>query len=623
MNTFEGNTLNYNTIRDWEISLVMGYESGNSSGRNLDLISLGKRLGDHYIYARFTPGFQKDFNYSSGTVINSSDTSEISSSLNTSLHYEETFGLGYSYNINEALSLGISVRYFKQNFTTDRVQPFFSDTLNYIGIETIRSDNNFLRTDIGLAFKPYNNLLFEISSANLLIAESNNSDSVGVSMKNKKAAILRTEFKPAENLSVYGIYESRGSALAGASYSFPLFDGQFSLGMSAAYDYSTNQLVSSISPAINFSNELFSVTLIGVKNYRKSEYLTLEHFFENTVENLSNNIYNGDRILLGVNFSLSFSPEKLIKVLDAKVMTDIFPAFTDEYVVKPVAKVIVVNTSGGAVEVQPVSSILGFSSEEIYSPVVTIAPRDTAEVPLYTVIPDKVKKIDKRFITQINIKLFTKNSEPDAELQKPILINDSNAWDGAVSNLRYFVTKDFSYSQKYAKGILSKHKKEIQTADRKLGDFLKTKILFDAFVKDILYVSDPRSVTDRVQFPHETITLKGGDCDDLSSAFASLLESVGIQTAFVDYRAEDGISHVNLLINTKLLPEEAGLITNNDKKYTLRKNIRGIDEVWIPLELTLLTDFRESWENASEKFRKEAEEDLGLAKGKVLIIDIY
>ena len=81
------------------------------------------------------------------------------------------------------------------------------------------------------------------------------------------------------------------------------------------------------------------------------------------------------------------------------------------------------------------------------------------------------------------------------------------------------------------------------------------------------YVSDPRSSTEYVQFPTQTIEVAGGDCDDLSVAFSALLESIGIQTAFVDYKSEEKISHVNLLINTKLKPEEAELITQNDKKY--------------------------------------------------------
>ena len=141
-------------------------------------------------------------------------------------------------------------------------------------------------------------------------------------------------------------------------------------------------------------------------------------------------------------------------------------------------------------------------------------------------------------------------------------------------------------------------------------------------VKDIVYTSDPRASAETVQFPHQTLDLKGGDCDDLSVLFSSLLESVGIETALVDYQNGTGIRHVNVLVNTELLPEQARLITNNDSKYFIRKNDSGEDRVWIPIETTSLTNFEKAWEVGTEKFNKDALDKYGLAKGKVQIIDV-
>jgi hypothetical protein len=119
------------------------------------------------------------------------------------------------------------------------------------------------------------------------------------------------------------------------------------------------------------------------------------------------------------------------------------------------------------------------------------------------------------------------------------------------------------------------------------------------------------------------LELKGGDCDDLSVAYCSLLESVGIQTALVDYRGNGERRHVNVLFNTKLTPQQAQLITGNDSKYFIRKDSNGKDEVWIPVETTSLTDFDEAWNTGVEKFNREAIKDLGIASGKVYIIDVY
>ena len=59
----------------------------------------------------------------------------------------------------------------------------------------------------------------------------------------------------------------------------------------------------------------------------------------------------------------------------------------------------------------------------------------------------------------------------------------------------------------------------------------------------INYVIDPNSsyielssqaeAVDYLQFPHQTLFYRGGDCDDLSILYSALLESVGIETAFI------------------------------------------------------------------------------------------
>ena len=58
-------------------------------------------------------------------------------------------------------------------------------------------------------------------------------------------------------------------------------------------------------------------------------------------------------------------------------------------------------------------------------------------------------------------------------------------------------------------------------------------------------------------------------------------------------------------------------------KYFIRKNEQGNDEIWIPIETTSLTDFDEAWNVGVEKFNREAVNNLGLAAGKVEIIDVY
>ena len=108
----------------------------------------------------------------------------------------------------------------------------------------------------------------------------------------------------------------------------------------------------------------------------------------------------------------------------------------------------------------------------------------------------------------------------------------------------------------------------------------------------------------------------------MSVLYSAVLESVGIQTALIDYKPEKGLGHVNLLFNTELSPRRAKWITDNDSKYFIRKNSKGKDQVWIAIETTSLTGFMKAWDLGIEKFNNEAINKLGLAKGKVEIVDV-
>ena len=77
------------------------------------------------------------------------------------------------------------------------------------------------------------------------------------------------------------------------------------------------------------------------------------------------------------------------------------------------------------------------------------------------------------------------------------------------------------------------------------------------------------------------------------------------------------------MFNTKLPPQQASLISENDTKYFIRKNESSNDEVWIPIETTSLSDFESAWSIASDKFQTEAINNFGLVKGEVQIIDVY
>ena len=101
------------------------------------------------------------------------------------------------------------------------------------------------------------------------------------------------------------------------------------------------------------------------------------------------------------------------------------------------------------------------------------------------------------------------------------------------------------------------------------------------------YVVDPTSAftdnsgsssIDFLQFPYQTILYHGGDCDDLTILNCSLLEALGVETAFITVPG-----HIYMAYDSGYAVSEAGKV--GDGMYIIQN-----DKVWIPVEITLCQD---------------------------------
>ena len=623
INSFESNTMNYNKTIDWEFTFSGAVFIAPKTVSDLMMGSVGKSIGNHYLYARYTPGFRKSFLLNTDTFVTISDTVKI---LNSKLKYSEKFGFGYNYQFSNKFSGGISLRYFEQSYSQDNVYFYFSDSINTLVTITDEYRKEHWRADIGFSYQPIENLLLNVSSYNLFIFAENGEfiDNQNLELKVEKGAIFGIDFEPINSFYLLANLETSGSFIIGSNIRFNIAEGKLGFGLSLFHDKYQEPFIAGFQPSINYSNRSINLNLTAILYSESHEgIMPANDLLNSGIHNITNNQFSYNTINANLNLALNFKPEKNVEFVNIEIINEIFPTFAEEYISIPFAIAKVTNISNSSVVVKPSSFIQAVNDEIIFSPSITIQSGDTTEVQFFTIISESKSDYKKREISQVDFYLSTDYEEYDDEQQKPILINDQNSWDGKVKNLRYFVKSDITQSNKYAKNILSQKKSLFKETPKPLVNFVRTKELFNNFVSNMQYVSDPRASVEYVQFPTQTLKLKGGDCDDLSVAFSSVLESIGIQTAFVDYISTDGISHVNLLVNTKLKPEEVILITKNDKKYMLRKNVKREDEVWIPIEMTSLTNFETSWDIAAQKFYTVAIENYGLSKGSVVIYDIY
>jgi len=615
---YESNPSNFFNTKDWGISLQYGAEFSGSVNTSLYLLGLSKQLGNHSLSARYTPGFQKEFLFATGESIIIDDTT--TQSLEASYTYKELFGLGYSYKFTDQFNAGLTVRFFEQDFNQQIVTPVFGEP-NYLDVETLSENINFWKADLGIDFILNNQMQFRLASINLLNFGDDPTveEFQGFEMKRERGAFIAASYFPFHFINFNLIYETTTSF----QFSTTGYAGKFVYGVTAFHDKYQEPYIAGLIPAFGYSTSLFEILLSGVYYFddRNTDASFLQ-FSEEGINNIINNRYSFDKVVLSLTVNISSTPVKKVELIEVEIVREIYPAFYDMYLDKPFAYGKVVNIFTEPVKVTPSVSIEGVTEGRIDSPQIIVQPRDTAIVAFYISIPETFDP-DKATLSYADFYVSVSPHQPDDQIQKATLINGENAWDGKVINLRYFINKDLNFPMNYSKSVLSENKSVIDTLETALFEFEKAKILFNNFVKNMVYVSDPRASVEYVQFPEQTFQLKGGDCDDLSVAYCSLLESVGIQTALVDYKGNGELRHVNVLFNTKLSPEQSRLITQNDSKYFIRKSEQGTDEIWIPIETTSLTDFNEAWNIGVEKFNREAITELGIASGKVEIVDVY
>jgi hypothetical protein len=101
--------------------------------------------------------------------------------------------------------------------------------------------------------------------------------------------------------------------------------------------------------------------------------------------------------------------------------------------------------------------------------------------------------------------------------------------------------------------------------------------------------------------------------------------SAGIAVAFVDVvpPTQPENSHIYLMFDSDIEPSNGETVSYNLKKYVVRKNEKGKETIWIPVETTLVSkEFEEAWNAGAQQYYEDSELYLGIARGWMRIIDL-
>jgi len=613
-------------LKDWQIEAsYFAPLYGSSSSVSLHQVAAGKRfLNDHAAAMQLTPGNVLEFVVPSTFVIQDSSNPVIST-YDKTINYTERYSLGYAVRLNDELSLGFSGRFLETKITDTK---YSVDTNSVIRSEVLIYEGNGWDIDFGLLWDVLPSWRLGITAKNLFhLTETQlptdaeqyklNTDKslqfgigytgmrklkIGVDADTKQRVRIGGEWVVADFLQLRGgMYFTNENSFSSEAFAF---------GIGGSY-----QFVRADISYLRFANQT-----------NRQGTVDINKFEESGIENIEFNPFTSDRISLSVTVDLGRTHEQLARIEYVEMMSDVFPSSSSVHAFRPIGKARVRNISSNPVNVK-VSFYVGrlMDAPTETSPQ-TIAPNELLEIPFYAVFSEAVNAISS--LAVLDGEVFVSASpvqEYDDSYQARVLVHGRNEWNGDVTMLNYFITPSDPAIHKLTRNVLSQADSFLDSIQQQLQLFVKAKLLFNEFATKLVYVNDPKLSQDYVQYPSETLTLHGGDCDDMTVAYATMLSNIGIATAFVDVVPPEkpNDAHIYLMFDTGIEPSSSQLVSENPKRFVVRTNDSGNETVWIPVETTMIRKgFDEAWRVGAEAYFQEAELNAGLVKGWVRVVDV-
>jgi hypothetical protein len=110
-------------------------------------------------------------------------------------------------------------------------------------------------------------------------------------------------------------------------------------------------------------------------------------------------------------------------------------------------------------------------------------------------------------------------------------------------------------------------------------------------------LSEDASAVDSLNYPYQTLYYRGGDCDDLSILYCSLLEALGVDTAFLTIPG-----HIYAAFDTGA--ENSGFFTTRQGDL-----IEHEGRLWMPVEITVPGEgFFNAWRIGAREWRNSEKE---------------
>jgi transglutaminase-like putative cysteine protease len=285
-------------------------------------------------------------------------------------------------------------------------------------------------------------------------------------------------------------------------------------------------------------------------------------------------------------------------------VSDIYPVFYKYYDNHPIGTAVLHNFEGSSVENVAVSVYVKDFMDNPKETIVPgkLAPGAEAAVDLFGLFNKAI--LANAEVTKVSASITLRYSLGSREVKRDyvqtVRVLDRNAltWDDTAKAAAFVSAKDPT-AVKFAKNVASMVSGAANTSlDRNL---LMAIAIHDALtLYGLTYSSSPipvfttdKQVADSIQFPSQTLEYKGGKCSDFSVLYASMLEAVGIETAFITIPG-----HIYLAVGLAMTPEDARTFFQRPDNLVFKG-----DKVWLPLEITLRDGgFLKAWDMGAKEW---------------------
>ena len=351
-------------------------------------------------------------------------------------------------------------------------------------------------------------------------------------------------------------------------------------------------------------------------DYYMSPALTISLFggfksFYTTPKPFLNNVQVG----IGLKYSISrglFAKNTIL--IDDSQVESLFPVFYSHYTNNPFGTITFVNNEENDITDVTVSILLESYMANPYT-VVTIPSVERGEafdVQLLAFLNENILGLlqpkSDSFDVTVEYTSLGKRQSVTHTLPVTVLSRNSMTWEDDRRAAAFVSGKDAT-AQRFARQVKAVVKNDLKSSVPVNIQYAAA--LFGALKAfGINYVVDPSSAfTDNVgtaavdflQFPYQTLTYHGGDCDDLTILNCSLLEAIGIDTAFITVPG-----HIFMAYDSGLTAEEV-VTSKLEKGYY----IEAYGKIWCPLEITLSQDtFGLAWTYGAREWKKAGDDAL-------------